>query len=150
MRLALYEPDIPQNVGAILRLAACMGVIVDIIEPCGFIWSDHRLKRVGMDYIDEANIVLHQSWKRFRIMCPTRVVLLTTKAKSRHVDFVFESEDILLCGSESSGVPQLVHDEVDARIRIPIENKKRSLNVTMAAAIVLCEALRQTNQFPNE
>ena len=150
MRLALYEPDIPQNVGAILRLATCMGVIVEIIEPCGFIWSDQRLKRVGMDYMNWAKILRHKSWDHFQTKCSARLVLLTAKAITTHLNFVFESDAILLCGSESSGAPEFVHEAADAQVRVPIVNEARSLNITVAAAIVLCEALRQTNQFPND
>jgi tRNA (cytidine/uridine-2'-O-)-methyltransferase len=149
MRLALYEPDIPQNVGAILRLADCMDVAVDIIEPCGFVWSDRRLKRAGMDYMDRAHIVRHTSWQRFLTTRANRIVLLTTKASLTHVNFSFESDDILLCGSESSGVPQTVRDAADEKIRIPMSQDARSLNVAVAAAIVLTEALRQTDGYPN-
>ena len=149
MRLALYQPDIPQNAGAILRLADCMGVDVDVIEPSGFVWSDRHLKRTGMDYMDRVHVVHHDSWSRFLTARTNRLVLLTTKASMNHHNFSFDRADILLCGSESSGVPQTVHDVVDAQIRIPMSDDARSLNVAIAAAIVLSEALRQTSGFPN-
>lgn len=149
MRLALYQPDIPQNAGAILRLADCMGVDVDVIEPSGFVWSDRHLKRAGMDYMDRVHVVHHDSWSRFLTARTNRLVLLTTKASMNHINFSFDRADILLCGSESSGVPQTVHDAVDAQIRIPMSDDARSLNVAIAAAIVLSEALRQTSGFPN-
>ena len=150
MRLALYEPDIPQNVGTILRLADCMKVAVDIIEPCGFIWSDPRLKRAGMDYLDRVQVVRHTSWQSFLANCANRLVLLSTKASLSHIKFAFEPDDILLCGSESSGVPQPVHDAVGVEIRIPMSRDARSLNVAVAAAIVLNEALRQTDRYPDD
>ncbi len=149
MRLALYQPDIPQNAGAILRLADCMGVDVDVIEPSGFVWSDRHLKRAGMDYMDRVHVVHHDSWSRFLTARTNRLVLLTTKASMNHINFSFDRADILLCGSESSGVPQTVHDAVDAQIRIPMSDDARSLNVAIGAAIVLSEALRQTSGFPN-
>ena len=149
MRLALYQPDIPQNAGAILRLADCMGVDVDVIEPSGFVWSDRHLKRAGMDYMDRVHVVHHDSWSRFLTARTNRLVLLTTKASMNHINFSFDRADMLLCGSESSGVPQTVHDAVDAQIRIPMSDDARSLNVAIAAAIVLSEALRQTSGFPN-
>ena len=148
MRLALYEPDIPQNAGAILRLADCMGVDVDVIEPSGFVWSNRYLKRAGMDYMDRVHVIHHDSWKRFLTARPDRLVLLTTKASLSHFNFNFDRGDILLCGSESRGVPQSVHDAVDSEIRIPMSSDARSLNVAIAAAIVLSEALRQTDGYP--
>ena len=150
MRLALYEPDIPQNVGAILRLADCMNIAVDIIEPCGFIWSDPRLKRAGMDYLDRVQMVRHTSWQNFFAKRTKRLVLLSTKASLSHINFAFQSDDILLCGSESSGVPQPVHDAADVEVRIPMSRDARSLNVAIAAAIVLNEALRQTDKYPDD
>jgi tRNA (cytidine/uridine-2'-O-)-methyltransferase len=149
MRLALYEPDIPQNAGAILRLADCMGVDVDVIEPSGFVWSNRHLKRAGMDYMDRVQIVHHDSWKRFLSAQSNRLVLLTTKASLSHINFTFDDADILLCGSESRGVPESVHAAVDAQIRIPMSGDARSLNVAVAAAIALSEALRQTDGFPS-
>jgi tRNA (cytidine/uridine-2'-O-)-methyltransferase len=148
MRLALFEPDIPQNTGALIRLGACFGVPVDIIEPCGFLWSAPKLKRAGMDYLGEADVVRHASWDAFRAARRERLVLLTTKAAVPYVDFAFGAEDILLLGRESVGVPDAVHAAADARLLIPMRPGLRSLNVAMAGAIVLAEALRQQRQFP--
>jgi tRNA (cytidine/uridine-2'-O-)-methyltransferase len=150
MRLALYEPDIPQNAGALLRLGACLGIPVDIIEPTGFVLGDRRLKRAGMDYLDLAEFTRHASWARFLDQRRGRLVLLTTKATLPYHRFVFRSDDILLLGRESAGVPDAVHDTVDARLRIPLRPGARSLNVALAAAMVLGEALRQSEQFPME
>ena len=150
MRLALYEPDIPQNAGALLRLGAALGVAVDIIEPAGFLLSDRRLKRAGMDYIGAAELRRHQSWASFRAGCTGRLVLLTTKASLVYHRFAFRPDDILLVGRESAGVPESVHAAVDARLRIPLKPGLRSLNVALAAAMVLGEALKQTEQFPKE
>jgi tRNA (cytidine/uridine-2'-O-)-methyltransferase len=150
MRLALYEPDIPQNAGALLRLGACFGVAVDIIEPTGFVLSDRRLKRAGMDYLDLADLARHASWKGFLAARTGRLVLLTTKAPLPYHRFAFRANDILLLGRESAGVPDAVHETVDARLRIPLRPGMRSLNVALAAAMVLGEALRQTEQFPME
>jgi tRNA (cytidine/uridine-2'-O-)-methyltransferase len=147
MRLALYQPDIPQNTGALIRLGAGFGVPVDIIEPCGFLFSDRRLKRAGMDYLDLAEIVRHASWQVFLdVNGNNRLVLLTTKGAMPYADFAFRPDDVLILGRESAGVPDEVHTRADARLRIPI--RTRSLNVAQAGAIVLAEALRQTNRFP--
>ena len=148
MRLALYEPDIPQNAGALLRLAACLGVGLDIIEPAGFVLSDRRLKRAGMDYIAAAALTCHPSWASFREERHGRIVLLTTRASIAYHRFAFRPDDTLLLGRESAGVPEAVHAAADARLRIPMQPALRSLNVALAAAIVLGEALRQTGQFP--
>jgi tRNA (cytidine/uridine-2'-O-)-methyltransferase len=151
MRIALFEPDIPQNTGAILRLAVCMGVAVDIIEPCGFVWSDRQMRRAGMDYLDRVDFTRHASWEAFRegrSGDAGRLVLLTTKATQSHAEFDFAADDSLLLGRESAGVPDAVHEVADARLRIPMRAGERSLNVALAAAMVLGEALRQTNQFP--
>ena len=150
MRLALYEPDIPQNAGALLRLGACLGVAVDIIEPTGFVLSDRRLKRAGMDYLDLAELARHASWTRFLEQRRGRLVLLTTKATQPYHRFAFARDDVLLLGRESAGVPDHVHEVVDARLRIPLHPGARSLNVALAAAMVLGEALKQTDQFPME
>jgi tRNA (cytidine/uridine-2'-O-)-methyltransferase len=150
MRLALYEPDIPQNAGALLRLGACLGVPVDIIEPTGFVLGDRRLKRAGMDYLDLAEFTRHASWARFLSQRRGRLVLLTTKATVPYHCFAFRRDDILLLGRESAGVPDAVHDAADARLRIPLRPGARSLNVALAAAMVLGELLRQTEQFPME
>ncbi len=148
MRLALFEPDIPQNAGGMLRLAACLGVGVDIIEPCGFVWDDRRLRRAGMDYLEGVALERHLSWTAFlaaRRDRPGRLVLLTTKADRIYSAFGFDAADTLLVGRESAGVPEAVHETADARVAIPMRQGLRSLNVAMAAAMVLGEALRQTN-----
>jgi tRNA (cytidine/uridine-2'-O-)-methyltransferase len=150
MRLALYEPDIPQNAGALLRLGACLGVAVDLIEPAGFVLGDRRLKRAGMDYLDLAELRRHASWARFLEQRRGRLVLLTTRAITVYHRFAFEPDDILLLGRESAGVPDHVHEAVDARLRIPLRPGARSLNMALAAAMVLGEALRQTELFPAE
>ncbi len=148
MRLALYEPDIPQNCGALLRLGACLGVGVDIIEPCGFLFSDKGLKRAGMDYLTEADYARHTSWTAYRAAKgPGRIVLLTSKAQIAFTDFAFAPDDTILLGRESAGVPDAVHEAVDARLRIPMRAGMRSINVAQAGAMVLGEALRQTNLF---
>ena len=151
MRLALFEPDIPQNAGAILlRLGACLGVAVDIIEPCGFSLSDRALKRAGMDYLEKARLRRHPSWQRFLAdREPGRLVLLTTKAAQPYAGFAFAPDDTLLLGRESAGVPDAVHECADARLLIPMLAGARSLNVAQAAAMVLGEALRQCGLFPN-
>lgn len=148
MRLALFEPDIPQNAGAMLRLGACLDVGVDIIEPCGFLLDDRRLRRAGMDYLELAAMRRHRSWTAFRQTLTGRLVLLTTRATTSHADFRFAPDDTLLVGRESGGVPDAVHEAADARVRIPMRPNARSLNVALAAAIVLAEALRQTGKLP--
>ncbi len=148
MRLALYQPDIPQNAGAALRLAACFGVPVDIIEPCGFVWSHSRMRRAGMDYVDHVDMVRHAGWDDFRSALSGRLLLLTTKASERFDTVAYRPGDVLLLGRESAGVPPEVHGRADLRLRIPMRPETRSLNVVNAAAIVLGEALRQTNGFP--
>ncbi len=148
MRVALYEPDIPQNAGAILRLAACLDVGVDIIEPCGFLLDDRRLRRAGMDYLELAVLRRHAGWDAFRQQMRGRLVLLTTRAEISYAGFAFERGDVLLLGRESDGVPDAVHAAADARIKVPMQKPARSLNVALAAAIVLAEALRQTGSLP--
>jgi tRNA (cytidine/uridine-2'-O-)-methyltransferase len=151
MRLALFEPDIPQNAGALLRLAACLGVAADVIEPCGFLWSDRHLKRAGMDYLDHVEVARHASWTRFMAARQQgRLVLLTTQGPTQYHRFAFRADDILLLGRESAGVPAAVHAAADARLRVPMRQGMRSLNVALAAALVLGEALRQTGQWPEE
>jgi tRNA (cytidine/uridine-2'-O-)-methyltransferase len=150
IRLALYQPDIPQNAGALLRLAACCAVPLDIIEPCGFVWSDRRLRRAGMDYTELAHVTRHDSWEAFRKALPGRLLLLTTTGSKVHTQITFEEGDILLLGRESAGVPEAVHKAADIRLRIPIAENARSLNVAIAGAMVLGEALRQTNGFPGK
>jgi tRNA (cytidine/uridine-2'-O-)-methyltransferase len=150
MRLALFEPDIPQNTGAMLRLAACLGVAVDLIEPCGFVWSDRRLRRAGMDYLDGVDLVRHPSWDAYLTsrVRQGRIVLLTTSGNTLLPDFAFQSTDTVMVGRESAGVPAAVHDAADARVAIPLAPGTRSLNVALAASIALGDALRQTNQWP--
>jgi len=150
MRLALYEPDIPQNAGALLRLGACLGVAVDIIGPCGFVLSDARFRRAGMDYLDHAALARHDSWSSFLAQKHGRLVLLTTGGDLAYHRFRFRADDTLLLGRESAGVPEAVHQAADARLRIPLRPETRSLNMALAAALVLGEALRQTEQFPKE
>ena len=148
MRIALYQPEIPGNVGAILRLAACFSVAVDIIEPCGFVFSDARMKRAGMDYIDHVALVRHVDWHRFAAAAQGRLILLSSRAQTRLTDFTFQEEDILLMGQESAGVPDAVRDQCAARVRIPLNPDVRSLNISVATGIALAEALRQTGQLP--
>ena len=148
MRIALYQPDIPQNAGSLLRLGACLGIPVDIIEPCGFLLDDKKLKRAGMDYLDLAEMTRHVSWQAFLAARKGRLVLLSTKAEHSLTDFAFRPDDILLLGLESCGVPDEVHHTAEARLRIPMKPDARSLNLAMAAALVLGEALRQTDGFP--
>jgi tRNA (cytidine/uridine-2'-O-)-methyltransferase len=152
MRIALFEPDIPQNTGTILRLAACLGVAVDIIEPAGFAVSDRAFKRAGLDYLDHVDITRHRSFQHFhqnlRQASPQRLVVLTTKARTAYIDFEFSADDTLLLGRESAGVPDYVHEIADARIVIPMRENMRSINIAAAAAMVVGEALRQIKQFP--
>lgn len=151
LRLALFQPDIPQNTGAILRTAACFGIAVDVIEPAGFRLDDRAVRRAGLDYLERAALVRHANWEAFRVALATssrRLVLFTTRADLTHVDFTFTPADTLLFGRESAGVPEAVHAAAAARVRIPIATGARSLNVAVAAAIGLTEALRQTDGFP--
>ncbi|MBX9846179.1 MAG: tRNA (cytidine(34)-2'-O)-methyltransferase [Xanthobacteraceae bacterium] len=151
MRIALYEPDIPQNTGAILRLAACLGVEAHIIEPAGFPTSDRAFRRAGMDYLDQVAIIRHTSWQAFedwRRTAGTRLLLFSTGATVSYLDHAYRPDDILALGRESAGVPEAVHRAADARLRIPMRPGLRSINVAMAAAMALGEAMRQTNGFP--
>jgi len=151
LRLALYQPDIPQNAGALLRLSACLGVPVDIIEPCGFVFDDRKLRRAGMDYLDQALFLRHSSWEAFHRVIRTegrRLVLLTTKGAARHDRFLFRPGDTIMVGRESVGVPAEVAGTASERIRIPMVAGRRSLNVALAAAMVTGEALGQLNAFP--
>jgi tRNA (cytidine/uridine-2'-O-)-methyltransferase len=165
MRVALYEPDIPQNTGAILRLAACLGVAVDVIEPTGFVITDRKLRRAGLDYIAASHMQTHRSWPAFlearaaqacsaTASSPnasaSRLVLLSTAGEVSHLDWRFRADDILMVGRESEGVPDAVARACDGRIRIPIRPGLRSLNVATALAIVLGEALRQCALFPEQ
>ena len=155
MRIALYQPDIAQNAGAIFRLASVLGVEVDLIGPAGFIISDKKLRRVAMDYFETASICMHNSWSDyllFRERTPNkdgRIVLLTTSADASHLDFSYRQADTLLVGRETAGVPPEVHGQADARVRIPMVEGRRSLNVVVAAAIVVGEAFRQTGLWNN-
>lgn len=144
MRLALHQPDQAGNVGTILRLAACLGVPVDVIEPCGFPWGDRALKRAGMDYAEIANVTRHSGWEGFEAGLEGRLVLFTTAGAVRLPEAQFEAGDILLFGSESGGVPADVHERADLRVRIPQAAGTRSLNLAVAAGIGVAEALRQT------
>ncbi|AQQ05446.1 tRNA methyltransferase [Roseibium algicola] len=149
--IALYQPDIPQNTGTILRLAACMGVTVHLIEPAGFPISDSALKRAGMDYLERAAMVRHISFAAFddwRRSNKRRLILLTTKSEVPYADFAFQPDDILMMGRESSGVPEDVHTLADARLTIPMADGMRSLNVAVSTGMVLGEALRQSGTFP--
>lgn len=147
LRIALYQPDIPGNTGTILRLAACLGLAVDIVEPAGFDISDRNLKRAGMDYLPAVTLTRHVSWEHFeawRMTTGRRLILASTKAAERYTDFIFRSDDILLFGRESAGVPDHVHARADGRILIPMVEGQRSINVAMSAAMIAGEALRQT------
>lgn len=148
MRIALFQPDIAGNVGTILRTSACLGVPVDIIEPCGFPFSDRRLKRAGMDYAAEADVTRHVDWDAFRESRTERIVLLTVDGDTPLPDARFEMGDVLMAGSESAGVPPHVHDAAAIRIHIPMRPSFRSLNVAIATGIALGEALRQTGEWP--
>ncbi|MGE0052684.1 MAG: tRNA (cytidine(34)-2'-O)-methyltransferase [Hyphomicrobium sp.] len=152
MRLALYQPDIAQNTGTILRLGACLNIPVDVIGPTGFDMSDRALRRAGLDYLDHVDLTRHLSFEDFeadRRAHGRRLVLLSSHAAVAHTDFNFGAADVLLMGRESAGVPQHVHDRADARLRIPMRPGLRSLNIAVAAAIVVGEALRQTNGYPS-
>ena len=147
MQIALYQPDIPQNTGTILRLCACMDVAAHIIEPAGFAVSDRNFRRAGMDYLDRVNWMRHDSWAKFqewRFEAGHRMLLFTTKGATPYLDFRYQASDILLLGRETAGVPQEVAESADARLVIPIKPGLRSLNVAIAAAMALGEALRQT------
>jgi tRNA (cytidine/uridine-2'-O-)-methyltransferase len=152
MRLALYEPDIPQNAGSLIRLGASLGVPVDIIEPCGFLLTDRSFRRAGMDYLAQAEVTRHDSWTAylagFRAARTGRLVLLTTRSTLSYTGFAFAPGDTMLVGRESAGVPEAVREAADAQLVIPMRPGQRSLNVAQAAAMVLGEALRQTGLFP--
>jgi tRNA (cytidine/uridine-2'-O-)-methyltransferase len=150
MRIALYEPDIPQNTGTILRLAACLGVEAHIIEPTGFPSSDRAFRRAGMDYLDQVSLRRHACWTAFdswRQSENLRLLLFTTAAETSYLDFAYGPRDILMFGRESAGVPETVHRTADVRLKIPILRDLRSINVAMTAAMALGEAMRQTNGF---
>ena len=145
LNIALYQPDIPQNVGAMIRLCACMNTGLEIIEPASFPWDDRKIKQAAMDYMTKVNYQRHSSWQKF---CDAtkdrRVVLMSTKASQPYTDFEFKVDDILMAGSESAGVPENIHDAVDERIFIPMQPGMRSLNIVNATSMILGEALRQT------
>jgi tRNA (cytidine/uridine-2'-O-)-methyltransferase len=145
-KIALYEPDIPQNTAAIMRTCACLGADLEIIEPCGFLFNDKRFKRVVMDYMDEKMIKFYRSSEEFfRSKEGLRVILLTTKSAESYAEFKFESNDTLLFGRESAGVPEQVHNLIKYRLKIPMVTNKRSLNIASSVAIILSENLRQTS-----
>ncbi len=149
MRIALFEPEIAGNVGAIMRLGACLGAAVDLIEPLGFAWDDRRVRRTAMDYIDHVDVVRHADFDAFRAaVTPSRLVLFTTKSSQSAYDFRFGPEDVLLFGKESMGVPPSVAEACHARIRLPMRPQVRSLNLATSAALALGEALRQTDTLP--
>ena len=153
MRLALYQPDIPQNLGANIRLAACLGVALDVIEPCGFPLTDRALRRTAMDYGQNVSLTRHSGWAAFREspeLTSRRIVLLTTRGAEKLDAFSFRSNDCLLMGRESAGVPEDIHNAADARVLVPLAEGARSLNVAAAAGIALWEALRQTGQLPGQ
>ncbi len=151
MQLALYQPDIPQNAGTILRLCACMGITAHIIEPTGFPASDRAFRRAGMDYLDQVSIIRHIGWQDFNAFRKSeslRLVLASTKAATRYTEFAYTKSDIVLLGRESAGVPEDVHNAADARIIIPMRESLRSINVAVTAAMIIGEALRQLDAFP--
>jgi tRNA (cytidine/uridine-2'-O-)-methyltransferase len=148
MRIALHQPEIAGNVGAILRTAACLGAGVDLIEPLGFPWDDKRVARAGMDYIDHVTVTRHQDWASFLATVTGRIALFTTRGAARLDETRFQPNDILLFGSEGAGVPDHVHARADLRVRIPIRPEVRSLNLSVSAGIALAEALRQTDGWP--
>jgi len=147
-KIALYEPDIPQNTAAIARTCACLGATLEIIEPCGFLLNDKRFKRVVMDYMDEKNTKIYKSSEDFfNAKKNDRIILMTTKARKNYTDFKFNYNDTILFGRESSGVPKNVHELIKNKLKIPMVEKKRSLNLATSVAIVLAENLRQRNYF---
>ena len=146
--IALYQPDIPQNTAAIIRLCACFNTTLEIIEPCGFNLNDNRLQRVAMDYLSKSKIITYKSYENFLVKKKNlRVILMTTKAKKNYNDFKFKPKDTLLFGRESEGVPKIVHNKSYERLKIPLKKNARSLNIGMATAIILSEALRQNSNL---
>ena len=145
IEIALYQPDIPQNVGAAIRLCACLGIRLNIIEPCGFPFNDRKIKQAGMDYLDQVDLIRHNSWKSFTLdNTGKRLILMTTKSSEPYTGFEFKDDDILIAGRESSGVPEDVHQAVNHRLLIPMTGKARSLNIINATSMITGEALRQT------
>ena len=152
IKIALFEPDIPQNTGSILRLIACFGLQLDIIGPCGFLLSEKKLRQSGMDYIDKAYFKVHESWDDFqenRLTFSNRLILATTRGSQSSNSFKFERGDIILFGRESAGVPKYVHEAANKSVRIPIISEMRSLNIVQAASLLVGESLRQLGGFPN-
>ena len=150
-KIALYEPDIPQNTAAIIRTCSCLGAFLEIIEPCGFLFNDKRFKRVVMDYLDESMIKVYNSSEEFFYKKRSeRIILMTTKGKKKYTNFKFKKDDTLLFGRESAGVPEKIHKKVKNKLKIPMIQKKRSLNLATSVAIVLSENLRQTNYIWNK
>ena len=150
MRIALFEPEIAGNVGAILRLCACLGAAVDLIEPMGFEWNDRRVRRTAMDYIDHVTVARHAGFNAFRATLGSRrLVLFTTKSRRSAYDFAFKADDVLLFGKESAGVPTAIAGACDERVRIPMRPQVRSMNLATSAALALGEALRQTTTLPS-
>jgi len=142
--IALYQPDIPQNTAAIIRLCSCFDATLEIIKPCGFHLDDKRLKRVAMDYMDKSKIITYESYEEFLLKKKnSRIILMTTKAKKIYYNFKFKPKDTLLFGRESAGVPKIVHKDSYERLKIPLKKNSRSLNISVTAAITLAEALRQ-------
>ena len=142
--IALYQPDIPQNTAAIIRLCSCFSTTIEIIEPCGFHIDDKRIKRVAMDYLDKSKIIIHKSYEKFmEKKRNSRIILMTTKSKKNYYNFKFKLKDTLLFGRESEGVPKIVHNNSYQKLKIPLKKNARSLNVAVAAAITLAEAIRQ-------
>lgn len=150
MRIALFEPEIAGNVGAVLRLGACLGADVDLIEPMGFVWNDRRVRRAAMDYIDHVGVARHAGFDDFRRSIGSRrLILFTTKSQASAYDFAFKADDVLLFGKESAGVPPDIAAACDARLRIPMRPQLRSINVATTAALALGEALRKTATLPS-
>ena len=147
MHLVLYQPDIPQNTGTLIRLCACLNVPFDIIEPCGFTFTDRQLRRAAMDYAADAELCRHASWNHFLPQISGRLILGTTKGDSAYTNFAFQVDEYFLLGQEQSGVPKEIHERADARLYIPMRNGARSLNIAIAGAMILGEALRQTHGF---
>ena len=146
--IALYQPDIPQNTAAIIRLCSCFDTTLEIIEPCGFYLDDKRLKRVAMDYLNKSKIITYKSYENFLVKKKnSRIILMTTKAKKNYYSFKFKLQDTLLFGRESAGVPKIVYDNSYQRLRIPLKKNARSLNIGIAVAITLSEALKQNMAF---
>ncbi len=147
-KIALYEPDIPQNTASIIRTCSCLGANLDVIEPCGFLFTDKRFKRVVMDYMDEDKIKFYKNFQTFvESKSKKRIILITTKAKKSYTDFIFRSDDIILFGRETAGVPEEVHNAVNIKLKIPMVENKRSLNLASSVAIILSEQIRQIKKL---